>query len=103
MKHLAVMVAAVLAAGVWLGLSTPEQRRIAPGWRHASRFETEEVRMLGEPITTRALRSEAIDLVPPDVVGRVTQDFRDSGADEIRLEPNRDGTWKIIATFRDSR
>ena len=44
---------------------------------------------------------EAIDKVPSDEVGRVTQDFRDSGAEEIRVEPNADGTWKVIATFQD--
>jgi len=47
-----------------------------------------------------AVRSqEVIDYVPSDDVGRVTQDFRDSGAEEVRVEPNPDGTWKIIATF----
>ena len=45
---------------------------------------------------------EVIDQVPSDAVGRVTQDFRDSGAAEVRVEANPDGsTFKIIAFFRN--
>jgi hypothetical protein len=43
---------------------------------------------------------EVIDQVPSDEVGRVTQDFRDSGAAEVRVETNSNGTFKIIALFR---
>lgn len=57
--------------------------------------------MQGESVTTRAIRTEVIDLVPINMLAEVTQDFKDSGATEIKAEPNPDGTWKISATFRD--
>ena len=43
---------------------------------------------------------EVIDQVPSDEVGRVTQDFRDSGAAEVRVETNPNGSFKVIALFR---
>ena len=57
--------------------------------------------MQGDPMTARAIRKEVIDLVPINVLADVTQDFKDSGAAEIKAEPNSDGTWKISATFWD--
>jgi hypothetical protein len=57
--------------------------------------------MQGEPAIAGATRTEVIDLVPINVLAAVTQDFKDSGATEIKAEPNPDGTWKISATFRD--
>jgi hypothetical protein len=57
--------------------------------------------MQSEPVTARAIRTEVIDLVPINMLADVTQDFKDSGATEIKAEPNPDGTWKISATFRD--
>jgi hypothetical protein len=55
--------------------------------------------MQGEPVTARAIRREVIDLVPTNVLANVTEDFKDSGATDIKAEPNPDGTWKISATF----
>ena len=55
--------------------------------------------MQGEPAIAGATRTEVIDLVPINVLAEVTQDFKDSGAAEIKAEPNPDGTWKISATF----
>jgi hypothetical protein len=49
------------------------------------------------------VRTEVIDEVPSDWVDRVSQDFRDSAAMDVKLERNRDGkTWRVIATFQDS-
>lgn len=59
--------------------------------------------MQAEPVTAGTARTEVIDVVPDDVFARVTQDFRDSGATEIKVEPNPDGTWKISATFRNQQ
>jgi hypothetical protein len=43
--------------------------------------------------------SEVIDQVPSHELDRVTQDFTDSGAIDVKAEPNGDGTWKVTAMF----
>jgi hypothetical protein len=46
------------------------------------------------------LDREAIDEVPESELARVESDFRDSGAESVKSERNRDGTWKVVAVFR---
>jgi hypothetical protein len=48
---------------------------------------------------TGPITAEVIDEVPDKDLGRVAEDFRDSGAVEVKAEPNADGTWKVTATF----
>ena len=50
------------------------------------------------PITGPA-HTEVIDQVPSEEFARVTQDFRDSGAIELKAEPNPDGAWRVTAIF----
>jgi hypothetical protein len=45
------------------------------------------------------IRRETIEGVPAEEVGRLTQDFRDSGAVEVTALPNQDGTWRVVAFF----
>jgi hypothetical protein len=56
--------------------------------------------MLASPIAS-PLRSEAIEKIPTDWVGRVTQDFCDSDAEEVKAILAADGTWTVIAMFRE--
>jgi hypothetical protein len=55
--------------------------------------------MVGEQKSS-SLRTEVVERVPPEEVGKLTQDFRDAGAVEVRAEAEPEGTWRIIATFR---
>jgi hypothetical protein len=64
------------------------------------RFAHKGIPMLAWP-TARPLRSEAIEKIPTDWVGRVTQDFCDSDAEEVKALLAGDGTWTVIATFRE--
>jgi hypothetical protein len=46
--------------------------------------------------------TEVIDRVPIQELTRITADFKDSGAVDVKAEPNDDGTWRITATFAGS-
>jgi hypothetical protein len=43
--------------------------------------------------------TEVIDQIPIQALDRVTQDFKDSGAVDVKAERNDDGTWRVTATF----
>jgi len=49
--------------------------------------------------TTVPTSTEAIDGVPGELVTQVTEDFRDSGAVEVKAELKADGTWTVTAVF----
>lgn len=44
-------------------------------------------------------RREVINDVPSSVVERVARDFRDSGAEEVMVERQDDGSYRVTATF----
>ena len=43
------------------------------------------------------LRTEVIEHVPAEEIGRLTQDYTDSGAVEVRAEAEPQGTWRLVA------
>ena len=56
--------------------------------------------MSGRWPTSKSVREEVIDEVPDSELKRVMRDFEDAGAEDVRPELNRDGTWKVKALFR---
>jgi hypothetical protein len=44
---------------------------------------------------------EIIEDVPAAEVARVSSEFRESGAVEVTTEAQPDGSWRVVATFRD--
>jgi hypothetical protein len=57
--------------------------------------------VLGE-FWPKPLHTEVIEHVPTGQLRRVVEDFKDSGAVEIKAEPDREDTWRVVATFRRS-
>jgi hypothetical protein len=49
--------------------------------------------------TTIPVSTEVIDGVPEELVTQVTEDFRDSGAVEVKAELKTDGTWTVTAVL----
>ncbi len=50
----------------------------------------------------KGFRSTAVDRIPADQVGRLTQDFSDVGAEEVTVKLEPDGTWTLIARYRET-
>jgi hypothetical protein len=68
---------------------------------HAYRAVPQETRMLSDrsPFKSSPRRTETITKVPNNAVEQVRQDFQDSGAPEVVIKDEGDGTSTVIAIF----